>query len=96
MHFLSRSKDKATDPVEPIEASRQTSDAEKGVHTHNPHERATDEESLSSNAQAGVKAVEAAASVWTKYHLIGAYVMLVIEPLSLQPPCTSIPMQHPH
>jgi hypothetical protein len=95
MHFPSRAKDKATDPVEPIEASRQTSDAEKGVHTDNHHERATDEESLSSNAQAGVKAVEAAASVWTKYHLIGAYVMLV-RALASTAPCTSIPMQHPH
>ncbi|KAL1794328.1 hypothetical protein ACET3X_007749 [Alternaria dauci] len=76
MRFFDRSKDGVTDSVDPVEASRQTSDAEKGVHTDSPHDRASDQESLSSNAQAGVKAVEAAASVWTKYHLIGAYVII--------------------
>ncbi|CAN9433884.1 unnamed protein product [Alternaria alternata] len=76
MHFFDHSKDKATDSVEPVEASRQTSDAEKGAQTDGPHDTVSDEESLSSNAQAGVKAVQAAASVWTKYHLIGAYVII--------------------
>ncbi|KAH6840379.1 major facilitator superfamily domain-containing protein [Alternaria alternata] len=76
MHFFDRSKDRATDSVEPVESSRQTSDAEKGAQTNGPHDAVSDEESLSSNAQAGVKAVQAAASVWTKYHLIGAYVII--------------------
>ncbi|CAN9437485.1 Siderophore iron transporter [Alternaria tenuissima] len=76
MHFFDRFKDRATDSVEPVESSRQTSDAEKGAQTNGPHDAVSDEESLSSNAQAGVKAVQAAASVWTKYHLIGAYVII--------------------
>ncbi|RYN99161.1 Siderophore iron transporter [Alternaria tenuissima] len=76
MHFFDRSKDRATDSVEPVESSRQTSDAEKGAQTNGPHDAVSDEESLSSNAQAGVKAVQAAASVWTKYHLTGAYVII--------------------
>ncbi|KAB2104009.1 Siderophore iron transporter [Alternaria gaisen] len=76
MHFFDRSKDRATDSVEPVESSRQTSDAEKGAQTNGSHDAVSDEESLSSNAQAGVKAVQAAASVWTKYHLIGAYVII--------------------
>ena len=77
MQFLSRPKNQVTDSVEPADMSRQVADPEKGVHTDASHDKATDQESLSSNAQAGVKAVEAAATVWTKYHLIGAYVMSV-------------------
>ncbi|KAI4694680.1 hypothetical protein J4E81_006279 [Alternaria sp. BMP 2799] len=76
MQFLSRSKNQATDSVEPADISHQAADTEKGVHTDASHDKATDQESLSSNAQAGVKAVEAAATVWTKYHLIGAYVII--------------------
>jgi len=77
MQFLSRSKNQATDSIEPANMSHQAVDPEKGVHTDASHDKATDQESLSSNAQAGVKAVEAAATVWTKYHLIGAYIMSV-------------------
>ena len=77
MQVLSRSKNQATDSVEPADMSHQAADPEKGAHTDASHDKATDQESLSSNAQAGVKAVEAAATVWTKYHLIGAYVMFV-------------------
>lgn len=95
MHFFDRSKDRATDSVEPVESSRQTSDAEKGAQTNGPHDAVSDEESLSSNAQAGVKAVQAAASVWTKYHLIGAYVMFVTPFRSnLRPVCSLTPTQH--
>ena len=95
MHFFDRSKDRATDWVEPVEASRQTSDAEKGAQTDGPHDTVSDEESLSSNVQAGVKAVQAAASVWTKYHLIGAYVMSVTPFRShLRPVCSLTPTQH--
>ncbi|KAJ4361954.1 hypothetical protein N0V83_010895 [Neocucurbitaria cava] len=51
-------------------------DPEKGPNTNVPAEKDHDAASLSSNAQAGVKAVEAATTVWTKYHLIGAYVII--------------------
>lgn len=37
--------------------------------------QAKDEETISVDAQIGVKAVQAATTVWTKWHLIGAYVM---------------------
>lgn len=50
-------------------------DSEKGIGSQIASEKGHDDESLSSNAQAGVKAVEAATTVWTKYHLIGAYLM---------------------
>ena len=50
-------------------------------------EKSDDEEQLSSDAQAGVRAVEAAATVWTKWHLIGAYVMYVC-PSIITPSCT--------
>lgn len=76
MGFLNLSKSKAADEVSPVEAQPQvTFNLEKGVNSNTTSEKADDEESLSSSAQAGVKAVEAAAIVWTKYHLIGAYVM---------------------
>lgn len=76
MGFLSLSKNKTNEEVRPVDPEIQTTvDSEKGVHSSTPSEKGQDGESLSSNAQAGVKAVEAATTVWTKYHLIGAYVM---------------------
>lgn len=63
---LSFFKSKANDEITPIEAQNQRGVDEK---------KDCDLESFSSNAQSGVKAVEAATTVWTKYHLIGAYVM---------------------
>lgn len=38
-------------------------------------EKSNDNAIGESNVQAGVKAVQAATSVWTKWHLIGAYIM---------------------
>jgi hypothetical protein len=40
------------------------------------------------DSQAGVRAVEAAATVWTKWHLVAAYVMYA---LLLNTPCMQIP-----
>jgi len=52
-------------------------DAEKGPDAQGPAEPPIDDESLSGEAQAGVKAVQAAITVWSKYHLWGAYAMYV-------------------
>jgi hypothetical protein len=76
MGLFNISKDKTNAEVAPVEPAIQTNiDPEKGVESNPPSEKDHDDESLSSNAQAGVKAVEAATTVWTKYDLIGAYVM---------------------
>lgn len=76
MGLFNLSKNKTNDDVTPVEAQTSTAvDSEKGVDSRTPSEKDHDHEGFSSNAQAGVKAVEAAATVWTKYHLIGAYVM---------------------
>lgn len=53
--------------------SHDATDPEKGRPASSPK----DEETISVNAQTGVKAVQAATIVWTKWHLIGAYVMWV-------------------
>ncbi|CAO2653230.1 Nn.00g026410.m01.CDS01 [Neocucurbitaria sp. VM-36] len=74
MGFLNLSKNKTNEEVTPVEPV--AIDSEKGADSNVPAEKDHDAESLSSNAQAGVKAVEAALSVWTKYHLIGAYVII--------------------
>lgn len=69
-------KSEANDIIEPINPSSPVDiDSEKVVQPSTPSETDGHQASLSSNAQAGVKAVEAAATVWTKSHLIGAYVM---------------------
>jgi hypothetical protein len=76
MGFFRLSKTKTNEPMEPAEPQfSATIDPEKGINSNKPSEKDSDHEDLSGNAQAGVKAVEAAATVWTKYHLIGAYVM---------------------
>jgi hypothetical protein len=76
MGFLNLSKSQPDDKVAPVvENSGVPVDSEKGAHLQTPSEKDQDGEGLSNNAQAGVKAIEAAATVWTKYHLIGAYVM---------------------
>lgn len=54
-----------------------TGDPEKGSDVQNPAEENVDDESLSGDVQAGVKAVQAAITVWSKYHLWGAYAMCV-------------------
>ncbi|EUC26728.1 hypothetical protein COCCADRAFT_10477 [Bipolaris zeicola 26-R-13] len=52
--------------------SHDATDPEKGRPASSPK----DEETISVNAQTGVKAVQAATTVWTKWHLIGAYVII--------------------
>jgi hypothetical protein len=76
MRLFNVSKNTANEKVTPAEPQMSAAvDSEKGIDSRTPSEPDLDHGSLSSNAQAGVKAVEAAATVWTKYHLIGAYVM---------------------
>jgi hypothetical protein len=80
MGFLNFAKIKTCNGTTIAEPS--TPDTEKDVNFSIPSEK-DDEESPSSNVQAGVKAVEAVATVWTKYHLIGAYVMYVLPILCI-------------
>lgn len=71
---LSKSKLREdTTHVEPV--SIVTPDAEKGVESNIPSVKGNDNATFTTNAQAGVKRVEAATIVWTKWHLVGAYVM---------------------
>ena len=78
MGFLSKSK--SSDVVTPVE-ERQTSsttDPEKGAHgTATPVKDDSQSETLSENAQPGVKAVQAITTVWSKWQLIAAYVLSV-------------------
>ncbi|XPS72133.1 hypothetical protein M3J09_004303 [Ascochyta lentis] len=72
---LSKSKTKEeVTPVEPV--SNVAVDAEKGAESATPSEKANDDVTFTANAQAGVKRVEAATTVWTKWHLVGAYVII--------------------
>jgi hypothetical protein len=80
LNFAKTKSSKEATVVEPHISS--TVDTEKDVNYSVPSEK-DDEESLSSDVQAGVKAVEAAATVWTKYHLMGAYAMYVLCLFSL-------------
>jgi hypothetical protein len=76
MGYFNLSKSKTNEEITPAgPETLATVDAEKGIGSHTASEKGGDDESLSSNAQAGVKAVEAATTVWTKWHLIGAYLM---------------------
>lgn len=76
MGFFNLSKSKTNEEITPVGSETPAAiDSEKGIRSQTASEKSRDDESLSSNAQAGVKAVEAATSVWTKYHLIGAYLM---------------------
>lgn len=74
MAILNLHKNNTKTEVEPTHSPTQTSlhDAEKGMNGNS-----LEDHQFSNNAQAGVKAVEAATTVWTKWHLVGAYVMLV-------------------
>lgn len=76
MGLLDFYKNKPAEEITPVEAQDKTpTGLEKEIGSGTPSEKSHDQDSFSSNAQAGVKAIEAAATVWTKYHLIGAYVM---------------------
>lgn len=77
MGLFNLSKGQSADRVTSVAGNSSAPvDTEKGVQSQTPSEKNHDTEDLSSNAQAGVKAIEAAATVWTKYHLIGAYVII--------------------
>jgi hypothetical protein len=66
-------KNEAADTIEPSR-NVDTHDPEKGSGSRAPSEK-DNEEVISSNAQAGVKKVEAATIVWTKWQMIAAYGM---------------------
>lgn len=68
----SRTKDEVA-PTEPVTGI--TFDSEK-VADPAPHsEKGNNDVQFTANAQAGVKRIEAATAVWSKWHLVGAYVM---------------------
>lgn len=74
------SKSKPSDVVTPVEQRQEshTTDPEKGAHgTATPVKDDSQSETLSENAQPGVKAVQAITTVWTKWQLIAAYVLSV-------------------
>jgi hypothetical protein len=68
----SKTKEEVT-PIEPITGV--VVDSEKAAESANPLEKANDNVQFTANAQAGVKRIEAATTVWTKWHLVGAYAM---------------------
>ena len=68
----SKTKEEVT-PVEPV--TNVPIDTEKNAASATPSEKANEDATFTANAQAGVKRVEAATTVWTKWHLVGAYVM---------------------
>ncbi|KAF2845835.1 MFS general substrate transporter [Plenodomus tracheiphilus IPT5] len=77
MGFFDFSENTTKRSTSPEKSQNQvTVDPEKAIDSHSPVGNDADNEGLSGNAQAGVKAVEAAASVWTKYHLWGAYAII--------------------
>lgn len=62
------------------------SDKEAGVAattTSQDHHHESDDESIDKDAQAGVRAIEATTSVWSKRDLIIAYILLVMLVLVL-------------
>jgi hypothetical protein len=48
---------------------------EKGSGQNNPVEKSDFNDDLEKDAQGGVQKIEAAAQVWTKWHMVAAYVM---------------------
>ncbi|KAH7119730.1 major facilitator superfamily domain-containing protein [Dendryphion nanum] len=76
MGFLSRGKvEDSVTPVDPERTSGST-DPEKGARDVTTPTKGDDDEVLSVDAQAGVKAVQAATTVWSKWQLIAAYVLI--------------------
>ncbi|RAR01789.1 MFS general substrate transporter [Stemphylium lycopersici] len=61
-------------PVEPV--SLVAGDAEKGAACTPPSAQSHDDDAFTATAQAGVKAVEAATTVWKKWHLVAAYAII--------------------
>jgi hypothetical protein len=68
----SKTKEGAT-PVEPVTGV--SIDPEKAAGSAAPSEKDNSDVHFTANAQAGVKRIEAATAVWSKWHLVGAYVM---------------------
>ncbi len=72
---LTLAKSKTKEEVTPVEPFTNVAvDAEKNAESATPSEKAH-EDTFTANAQLGVKRVEAATTVWTKWHLVGAYAM---------------------
>lgn len=73
---LTLSKSKTKEEISPVKAvSNDAADVEKGPKSATSPGEGTDDATFTARAQAGVKRVEAATTVWTKWHLVGAYLM---------------------
>lgn len=73
---LTLAKSKTKEEVTPVEPVTDIAvDAEKAAESATRSEKADDDVQFTANAQAGVKRIEAATTVWTKWHLVGAYAM---------------------
>lgn len=68
-------ENRASDTTTP--SSHSGNGKEGGVISQEAATPSTEEEPISQDAQAGVQAVEAAAQVWTKWHLTAAYALYV-------------------
>ncbi|KAF1358989.1 hypothetical protein EJ07DRAFT_156360 [Lizonia empirigonia] len=74
---LTLSKSKTKEEISPVEdVSNDAVDVEKGPKSAIPSGEGTDDATLTASAQAGVKRVEAATTVWTKWHLVDAYLII--------------------
>lgn len=58
---------------EPHTSQTREIDPEKGVGSQDGDKRSESTDDLSVDAQAGVRAIQATTSVWSKWHLITAY-----------------------
>lgn len=65
--------------------SQDDPDKEIGVALRSEGEQSDSEESTSQEAQAGVQGIEAMTSIWSRSHLIAAYVMYVFPHISKLP-----------
>ena len=67
-----KTKEEVT-PIEPVTGV--SIDPEKAADSAAPSEKDNSDAHFTANAQAGVKRIEAATAVWSKWHLVGTYVM---------------------
>lgn len=74
---LTIAKNKTKEEVTPIEpATGAPVDPEKAVDSAaTTSEKGNSDVQFTANAQVGVRRIEAATAVWSKWHLVGAYVM---------------------
>lgn len=72
---VTRESDNGLDTAGPEEKKTETIHTPSNGFTATETDNNSDQESLDHEAQAGVKAVQAAAAVWTKSQLALAYVM---------------------